>query len=177
VEGRLRRFGLALDRPFRRLSKGQKKQVELALALGHRPPLVVLDDPTLGLDPVARRAFFGELMAELAENGATVLLTTHDLTAVEGIADRVGILGDHRLLVDERLETLKGRFRRLLLAGRPEADLAALQPLRREPRPWGTEVVVTAWGEEHARDFGEAQPMSLEEIFTALQPAEEEPNP
>jgi ABC-2 type transport system ATP-binding protein len=173
VEERLGRLGLPLDRPFRRLSKGQKKQVELALALGHRPSLVVLDDPTLGLDAVARRAFFGELMGELAEGGTTVLLTTHDLAAVEGIADRVGILAGRRLLVDEPLEELKGRFRRLLLgAGRDEA-IAALQPLRREARPWGVEVVVTRWREENAATFGEARPLSLEEIFAALHPPEE----
>jgi ABC-2 type transport system ATP-binding protein len=172
VAARLGRFGIPSDRRFGSLSKGQKKQVELALALGHRPRLVVLDDPTLGLDPLARRAFFGELMAELAEGGTTVLLTTHDLTAVEGIAERVGILADGRLLVDEPLERLQSRFRRLLLpAGREEA-VAALRPLRRQPRAWGVEVVVSGWSEE-ADAAIEARTMSLEEIFAAVQPTAE----
>jgi len=167
VEERLRRLAVPLDRAFRRLSKGQKKQVELALALGHRPALVVLDDPTLGLDPIARRAFFGELMAELAEGGTTVLLTTHDLTAVEGIADRVGILDAGRLLVDEPLETLKGRFRRLLLPAASADVPERLRPLGRQTRPWGVEVVVSGWNEE-APPTADARAMSLEEIFTAL---------
>jgi ABC-2 type transport system ATP-binding protein len=178
VAARLARLGIPADRAFRRLSKGQKKQVELALALGHRPPLVVLDDPTLGLDPLARRGFFGELMAELAEGGTTVLLTTHDLAAVEGIADRVGILAQGALRVDEPLEGLKARFRRVLFApGREPA--AALRPLRHEARPWGVEVVVTAWSEEAATagEVREARPMSLEEIFAALHPTAEEPQP
>ena len=171
---RLRRLGIPLDRRFRRLSRGQKKQVELALALAHRPPLVVLDDPTLGLDPLARRGFFGELMAELADGGAAVLITTHDLAAVEGIADRLGILAAGRLLVDEPLETLRGRFRRLLLpAGRVEA-LGALRPLAQQARPWGVEVVVGGWSED-AATAAEARPMSLEEIFAALHAAPEEP--
>ena len=174
VEARLARFGIALDRRFRRLSKGQKKQVELALALGHRPRLVVLDDPTLGLDPLARRAFFGELMAELAEGGTTVLLTTHDLTAVEGIADRIGILAGGRLLVDEPLETLRARFRRVLLPAGREDALAALRPVRRQPRAWGVEVVVAGWSDEAAEAVGEARAMSLEEIFAAVQPTPEE---
>ena len=174
-EQRLQRLGIALDRRFRRLSRGQKKQVELALALAHRPPLVVLDDPTLGLDPLARRAFFGELMGELADGGYAVLLTTHDLDAVEGIADRIGILAGGRLLVDEPLEQLRARFRRLLLPPGREASVAALRPLRQQPRPWGVEVVVDAWSDAAAATVTtDARPMSLEEIFAALHPAVEE---
>jgi len=172
-EGRLARLGIPLDRRFRRLSRGQKKQVELALALAHRPPLVVLDDPTLGLDPLARRGFFGELMAELADGGTTVLLTTHDLAAVEGIADRVGILAAGKLLLDEPLESLRGRFRRLLLPpGRVDA-VAHLRPLRQQARPWGVEVIVDAWSDDAAL-AADARPMSLEEIFAVLHAAPEE---
>ena len=128
----------------------------------------MLDDPTLGLDPLARRAFFGELMAELAETGTTVLLTTHDLAAVEGIADRVGILGNGRLLVDESLESLKARFRKLLLVPGGEAAIGAPRMLVRRDRPWGTEVVVGDWEEEGMEGLQDAQPLSLEEIFAAL---------
>ena len=80
--------------PFGRLSRGQKTQVQLALALGHAPELLVLDDPTLGLDAVARRALYDEIVGELADRGTTVFLTTHDLAGFEGIATRVGILKD-----------------------------------------------------------------------------------
>ena len=85
--------------PFGRLSRGQKTQVQLALALGHSPELLVLDDPTLGLDPVARRALYGEIVGELADRGTTIFLTTHDLAGFEGIATRVGILKDGGLLM------------------------------------------------------------------------------
>jgi len=168
IEARLQRFAVPLDRAFRKLSKGQKNQVELALALGHRPRLVVLDDPTLGLDPLARRAFFGELMGELADSGTTVLLTTHDLSAVEGIADRVGILGRGRLLVNEPLERLKARFRKLLLVPGGESAIGEPRMLARRDRPWGTEVVVGDWEEETMEALQEAQPLSLEEICAAL---------
>jgi len=106
---RIRRASIPTDLPFGQLSKGQKKLVSLALALGHTPELVVLDDPTLGLDVAARNALFEEIVGELADRGATMLLTTHDLAGVEGIADRVGILVDGRLVVDEPLERLKER--------------------------------------------------------------------
>jgi ABC-type multidrug transport system ATPase subunit len=126
VAERLRRCGVPLDLPFGRLSKGQKGQVNLALALGHAPRLLLLDDPTLGLDPLARRAVFEELIGDLADRGTTVFLTTHDLAAVEGIADRIGVLHDGRLLLDEELELLKRRFRRLRFPGvQAEAGEAA----------------------------------------------------
>ena len=107
VIGRLERFLVPLRTPFRSLSKGQKGAVMLALALGHDPELLLLDDPTLGLDVVARRAVFGELIGELADRNTTVLVTTHDLAGVEGVADRVGILHANRLVLEGELEALK----------------------------------------------------------------------
>lgn len=167
ARARLARLGVPARQSFGKLSKGQRKQVELTLALAHRPRLLVLDDPSLGLDPLARRALFGELMEELAEAGTTVLLTTHDLEAVEAVADRVGILSGGRLLLDEPVESLKARFRRLRVPAAREAEVMAMQPLRREARPWGVEVVVGAWSGA-APPGTEARAMSLEEIFAAL---------
>jgi ABC-2 type transport system ATP-binding protein len=107
VMRRLERFEVPLRTSFRSLSKGQKGAVMIALALGHDPELLLLDDPTLGLDIVARRAVFGELIDELAERNTTVLVTTHDLAGVEGVADRVGILHANRLVLEGELEALK----------------------------------------------------------------------
>ncbi|HVS04095.1 MAG TPA: ATP-binding cassette domain-containing protein [Thermoanaerobaculia bacterium] len=168
VGERLRRLGVPLDLPFRRLSRGQKRQVELALALGHRPRMLVLDDPSLGLDPLARRALFQEVIGALADTGVTVLLTSHDLAAVEGIADRVGILHRGRLLLDEELERLKGRYRRLCWRGRSAASAAAgaVGPVVR--RAWGAEAVVDDFGSTPVPPDAEAVAMSLEEIFTAV---------
>lgn len=114
VRERLARFDVPADRPFGRLSKGQKGAVMLALALGHRPRLLLLDDPTLGLDVVARDAVFREVIGELADRGTTVFVTTHDLRAVEGIADRVAILHEGRLAIEGSLETLKVEWARPL---------------------------------------------------------------
>ncbi len=107
VAERLRRFDVPADRPFGRLSKGQKGAVMLALALGHAPELLLLDDPTLGLDVVARDAVFQEVIGDLADRGTTVFVTTHDLQSIEGIADHVAILHDGRLALAGRLEALK----------------------------------------------------------------------
>jgi ABC-2 type transport system ATP-binding protein len=109
VAGRLRRFEVPADRPFGELSKGQKGAVMLSLALGHSPELLLLDDPTLGLDVVARDAVFREVIGDLADRGTTVFVTTHDLRAIEGIADHVAILHAGRVAVAGRLETLKAQ--------------------------------------------------------------------
>jgi ABC-2 type transport system ATP-binding protein len=107
VGERFRRFEVPADRPFGTLSKGQKGAVMLALALGHSPELLLLDDPTLGLDVVARDAVFQEVIGDLADRGTTVFVSTHDLRAIEGIADRVAILHQGRLALAGALEALK----------------------------------------------------------------------
>jgi ABC-2 type transport system ATP-binding protein len=107
VAERLQRFEVPMGRPFGSLSKGQKGAVSLALALGHAPELLLLDDPTLGLDVVARDAVFQEVIGDLADRGTTVFVTTHDLRAIEGIADHVGILHGGRLVLAGALEALK----------------------------------------------------------------------
>ncbi len=95
--------------PFGRLSRGQKGVALLALALAPEPELLILDDPTLGLDVLARRFVFEELVAELADRQASIFITTHDLSAIEGVAERVGILAGGRLALEGALEELKLR--------------------------------------------------------------------
>lgn len=180
VRRRLDRFSVPMKTDFRKLSRGQKAQVQLALALGHSPDLILFDDPTLGLDAVARRSVFEEMVGELAERGCTVVVTTHDLAGVEGIASRVGILRGGKLALDERMETLKSRFRRLRWTrheGDDEAEEAAgLVRVRRAVSGWGVESVVSNWDELAMEKFAKArgvrdavaEPMSLEEIFVAV---------
>lgn len=114
VRERLDRLGTPADRPFGRLSKGQKGSVMLALALGHSPELLVLDDPTLGLDVVARDAVFREVIGDLADRGTTVFVTSHDLRAIEALADHVAILHERRLALQGPIEELKARWSRPL---------------------------------------------------------------
>jgi len=175
VGERLERFGVPADVPAGRLSKGQKGQLGLALALAPHPELLVLDDPTLGL--------YEELVGELADRGTTVFLTTHDLAGVETIADRVGIVVGGHLLLDEEIEALRGRFRRIRFGAGPSSTGAipaeALAPLGALPvvvGGWGAETVATRFDEvayeRLCAQTGTARPevsgMSLEEIFIAV---------
>lgn len=174
---RIARFGIGANRRFDELSKGQKKQVMLALALATSPAIVVLDDPTLGLDVVAKKSLFEEVIAHMADFGTSVLITTHDLGGVESVADRVGILLDGKLVLDEETDTLKSRFRRIRIANQPVA-LTNGTLVAATVRKWGngTEAVVTNYDDlafERFRDTAkvasaEVSPMSLEEIFIAV---------
>ena len=181
--GRLEGFGIPRNQRFDKLSKGQQRQMALALALAATPALLVLDDPTLGLDAVARRELFEELIGDLADHGTTVLLTTHDLAGVEGIADRVGILQHGTLLVDEGLESLKARFCRLTLAptgdvapGAIEAGLHHLGAISSEIVQGAIEAVVENFSEVGFGRFRDEVPVEvlqiqslpLEEIFIVL---------
>lgn len=174
-EQRLARFGVSPTTPFGSLSKGQKGQVLLALALAPSPKLLILDDPTLGLDPAARKAVFEELILELADQGTTVFLTTHDLAGIEPIASRIGILDQGKLLLDEDLEEVKERFRKLRFApGAPPPALADFAPVAVADRGLGTEAVVSRWDAGRwaqlpaATRGAESSPLNLEEIFLAL---------
>jgi ABC-2 type transport system ATP-binding protein len=178
MKERLRRFEVPLDVPFGRLSKGQKGQVSFSAALASSPRLLVLDDPTLGLDAVAKKAVFDELVGELADRGTTVFLTTHDLAEVERIADRVGILRGGRMVLDEEVETLKHRFRRLgFSSSAGEEELRGFRPVAVTARSWGVEAVVADFDEARfaegcARLKGAEPPevgiLTLEEIFIAV---------
>ncbi len=183
VSARLQRFGVPPSTPFGSLSKGQKGEVMLSLALGHAPELLVLDDPTLGLDVVARRALFEEVVGELADRGTTIFLTTHDLAGFEGIATRVGILKEGRLVLDEDSERLKSRFRRIRYENRLTetrttfgTELDAFDAVRVKVRGWGIDAVVSNFEEAAFARFretdgvenAEAEAMPLEEIFLAV---------
>ena len=102
------RLGVELDRPIRQLSKGNRQKLGLVQAFMHRPQLVVLDEPTAGLDPLLQ----GEvrlLLRETVEDGRTVFLSSHSLDEVQHVADRVGIIRSGRLVDVDAVESLRER--------------------------------------------------------------------
>jgi ABC-2 type transport system ATP-binding protein len=99
-----------LDTPVRALSLGQRMRADLAAALLHEPRLVFLDEPTIGLDVVAKERIRAFIRHVHRERGVTVLLTTHDLSDVERLCERVMIIDHGRLLYDGALAELNRRF-------------------------------------------------------------------
>jgi len=91
------RFDLDLDRRFREYSRGNKQKLAIVLAFMHKPDLLILDEPTSGLDPLNQQEFYA-LLREARDDGATVFLSSHVLSEVEHVCDRVGIVRDGRLV-------------------------------------------------------------------------------
>jgi ABC-2 type transport system ATP-binding protein len=97
-----------MDRPVRKLSRGMRQKVALVLALSHDPEILLMDEPTAGLDPLAQRALL-EFLDERANAGRTILLSSHVLSEVEEVCDRVAVLRDGKLIVIDTVESLRGR--------------------------------------------------------------------
>ena len=139
-------------RPERRiahLSKGQTRRVQLVMALAHRPSLLLLDEPTDGLDPVARDEVLGLVSEHLADTGCTILVSTHLVYELERLADHLGVMSGGRLVAQVRRDELHRKLR-LYRAEGPEGwvgppDLNGAV-LRR--RGSGREIQWTVWGEE-----------------------------
>jgi ABC-2 type transport system ATP-binding protein len=188
--GRLvRALDLPHDRRIRTFSGGMKAKLALALALAHRPPLLVLDEPTAGLDPVARREFLEMVRDESEKSGRTTFFSSHLVDEIELVAERVAILdagrtryeGDVRALVDRvrlvrvsgsRSPTERGDAQAAEDAASIDARLAeaGLTPLHDETREGERRIVVEA--DDPSRFDALAgvtvEKIPLEEIFIAM---------
>ena len=100
------RLELEVDRPIHALSKGNRQKVGLVQAFMHFPDLLVLDEPTAGLDPLVQQTFY-ELIAEVKAAGATVFLSSHVLPEVQHVADRVALIRDGRLVLVAGVDELR----------------------------------------------------------------------
>jgi ABC-type multidrug transport system ATPase subunit len=133
VDRSLRLFGLPQNARVRRLSKGMRTQLALSLALGSDPDVLILDEPTTGLDPIARRAFLDVLMADAAAAGKTIFFSSHVLTDVETVADSVGILRAGKLMVSSEIDALKQQHALVRLSyGEPPSN-DVLMAIQRAP--------------------------------------------
>ena len=114
-QGILGHFLLSPKQKIRSLSNGQRAQVSLALAVAPDPELLILDDPTLGLDTVVRREFLESMIEIIQRQGRTILFSTHILGDVERVADRIGVMVDGVLRVDCPTEQFKSSVQQLVL--------------------------------------------------------------
>ncbi len=103
-----KRIDADLDRPMRKLSRGNKQKIGIVQAMFHRPPVVILDEPTGGLDPLVQDQFMG-ILGEAQQQGQTVLFSSHVLSEIEKVADRVGIIRQGELVAVENPHDLTER--------------------------------------------------------------------
>lgn len=136
-------------RRCRALSKGQRRRIQLLLALAHRPPLLLLDEPTDGLDHVVRDATLAILSEHLADHPTTVLISTHRVHEVESLVDTVGVLSGGRLLAQMPRAELRQNLRRYwadVPEGFDTSRPVAGRVIRRAGGP--SEFEWTVWGDE-----------------------------
>jgi len=179
------RLEIPLDTPFMTLSLGNKTKAALAIAIAQRSRLLILDEPTTGLDPVALDALLRLLVEDCTADGRTIFLSSHQLTEIEQIADHIGIMDKGRLLLEGPLDDIRARFRRLTVTGTalPESSPSILS-VRRQAN--AAEYVIQHEPDEFAAELVsngaaivDSTPLSLNEIFLALcrtaesKPAEE----
>ena len=109
-------FGLDTKRQMRKLSKGMQKQAAFWMMMALRPEFLVLDEPVDGLDPVMRRQIWSIVMADVAENGTTVLVSSHNLRELEDVCDHVGIMNRGKIMIERTLSELQEGIVKLQLA-------------------------------------------------------------
>jgi ABC-2 type transport system ATP-binding protein len=119
ARGRLEELGLPLHTPVGRLSGGERAQVALALALGKRPRLLLLDEPVASLDPVARMQFLSSLATATTQSGLTVVLSSHLIADIERVCDYLVILSASRVVLAGEVQELLAAHRVLIGANRP----------------------------------------------------------
>lgn len=129
VDHYLQLFELPTNKRIREFSRGMKSQLALCLALGNDPDLLILDEPTTGLDPVARELFLSTIIKDVAAAGKTVFFSSHILSEVEAIADQIAVLHQGTIVLNDELDHLRERQKLLLLTYAdqpPPEELAAL---------------------------------------------------
>ncbi len=162
---------------IRELSRGMKLKLELVTALAAEPELLVLDDPTSGLDVPTRQEFLRDIIRELSAAGTTVFFATHLVHELERIVERVGILNGGRLVLEEDFDKVKDLTRRVSLSF--ESDVPAPLKLKgtisEQLNGKHTETVVYPWDEDVERQLAglnpirkDVSPMSLEDIFVSF---------
>ena len=166
-------FELPRKKRIRRLSNGQRAQVSLALAVAPEPELLILDDPTLGLDTVVRRDFLESLIQIIHREGRTILFSSHVLGDVERIADRIGILVDGVLRVDCPTEQFKQSIRKLILTftGPPPPFPAMTGIVSDRSVGHRRELVIANYSDAHRLAAEELKPLSTDELELNLEDA------
>jgi ABC-2 type transport system ATP-binding protein len=167
AEARLAELGIPLKRKAGKLSGGQQAQLALTLALARRPRLLVLDEPVAMLDPVARHDFMATVLTATADDGVSVLLSSHVLAELERIADYLILLSRGRVQVAGEVDDLLASHR-LLTGPAAEVDRYAERPVVHARRAEAqAHLLVRATAEDPVPPGWEAHPVGLEELAMA----------
>jgi ABC-2 type transport system ATP-binding protein len=170
----VKRLELPLDTPYMKLSLGDKTKSALAAAIAQRSRLLILDEPTTGLDPIALDELLRLLVEDCTAEGRTIFLSSHQLAEIEQIADHIGIMDRGKILLEGPLDDIRANFHRFTVTGAslPASGAAILSTTRdahatqyiiqRDPESFSHELTC------NGATILDSNPMSLNEIFLEL---------
>lgn len=166
-------FPLDGKRQIRRFSKGMQKQAAFWLALSMRPEILILDEPVDGLDPVMRRQVWSLMMSDVAENGTTVLVSSHNLRELEDVCDHVGIIHHGRTLIERSLSELQGNIAKVQFVLDEDQSLPGNLNVLHESRVGKVRTIIVRGKFEDVDAkmasisplFYDIIPLTLEEVF------------
>ena len=164
------------------LSFGARTKLSLLLALARRPEVLILDEPTTGLDAVSRQQAFGELLKAVEDGERTVLISSHGLSDIERFADHVGMIKNGKLLLEGRTDEVVDRYRLVEFFTRNGTTFQTPEPegliiLKRNEDRWRAlldqKSAAQEWLQAHGAQQISLTPVTLEELFVALVKEEE----
>jgi ABC-2 type transport system ATP-binding protein len=164
-------FGLDADKRVRVLSKGQRAKLGLLGAQAHRPDLLLLDEPSSGLDPIVRNDILGAVIRTVADEGRTVFFSSHLLEEIERVADHIAMLHQGKLVLCAPLDEIKAQYRRITLrVDAPQSRAPAIQgalAVSGSGREW-TVLCKQAIKTDFGTCVVDDQPASLSDIFVGI---------
>ena len=149
------------------LSKGMKTRLHLSLILAINTQLLVLDEPTLGLDVLVRRDFQDRLVQDYYNQQRSILITTHQVDEVEGILTRVVFIKEGRINLDIKLADLKTNYKKLVTTQNVVLTNPDIKPIYQRSLPESTELIFENVDETELAKFGKVESPSLEDLFVA----------
>ncbi|WP_256793571.1 ABC transporter ATP-binding protein [Terrabacter sp. Ter38] len=164
--GHLAELGIPLSRKAGGLSGGQQAQVALTLTLAKRPALLILDEPVASLDPLARRDFMATVLADAADRGTTVVLSSHVISELERVSDHLVVLGSGQVQVDGAIDDLLDRHRILVGPGYASPPTGLRHVLSEHTTERQTTLIVELDGPVQDPRWT-THPLSLEDLVLA----------
>jgi len=152
----------------RQLSKGMVTQLHLAIIMAVDAKLLVLDEPTLGLDILFRKEFYGNLLSDYFDGERTILITTHQVEEIENLLTDIMFIDDGRILLDTEMDSLSGRYAQLITSGENAVKARGLAPIS-ESEMFGKSVMMfDGVSRENLQGLGELSTPSVADLFVAV---------
>ena len=151
----------------RQLSKGMVTQLHLAIIMAVDAKLLVLDEPTLGLDILFRKEFYGNLLSDYFDGERTILITTHQVEEIENLLTDIMFIDDGRILLDTSMDAVPDTFAQLITSGENAATAKGLAPMYQSELFGKSVMIFEGVGREHLEGLGELSTPSVVDLFVA----------